>query len=228
MKKLAAVALALAMALCMLGCGSQSDAAKQASDEDEKASAAPQENSAADKSDLRKEINSQGQYQESDYPKDAWNDYKTALENAYAVNADDNASQDDVDSAESSLRNSEYSLLNATSRDHPKKFDYDWYKNNSGNVRDGSWVAAACIVSITFQDDGERYLIATIANDDASLSNHDVLLQATKTASLDDYAAGSVLAIVGVTEEMKHVTTGSYSEYLPTINVVEVQEAPEG
>lgn len=83
------------------------------------------------------------------------------------------------------------------------------------------------MVSITFQADEERYLIATIANDDATLSNHDVLLQSTDECTLDDYSEGDILAILGTTEEMKEVAIGkSYSEWLPVINAVEIQEAP--
>ena len=230
MKRVTVMALTLAMALCMFGCSSQSHTAMQTPQEDQNAKTSPsQKNATSDKSELRKELNSQGQYQEGEYPEDAWSKYKAALENAYAVNADDEASQEEVDSAKSSLSLAEYSLVNASSRDHPRKFDhkwYEWYKSNSKN-REGSWVTAACMVSIAFQDDGKKYLVATIANDDATLSDHDVLLQATDEASLDDYTEGSVLAILGMTEDMKNVTFGkSYSEWLPVINVVEIQEAP--
>lgn len=218
---------ALATALCMCGCGTQPEAVEKAPQKDQKTTEQPRENVVVDKSGLQEEIDSQGQYQESDYPEDAWANYKSALENAHAANSDSNASQDEVDSAESSLRNSEYALMNATSKDHPKKFDYDWYKSGQLNSRDGAWVAAACMVSIAFQHDGERYLVATIANDDATLSDHDVLLQEKSGISFESYEEGSVLTILGTTEEMKQVSIGkNYSEWLPTINVVEVMEAP--
>ncbi|BAK45570.1 hypothetical protein [Eggerthella sp. YY7918] len=106
------------------------------------------------------------------------------------------------------------------------KFDYDWYKSNRNN-REGVWIATACMVVKTFQSDGELYLVATIANDDATLSNHDVLLQATEEVSFDEVIDGDVLAILGTTEEMNQVTIGkSYSEWLPTINVAEMEVAP--
>lgn len=219
-----AACLLIVFSLC--GCASQADAPKQAASDEQEAPAQSQKNAEADKSDLRKELNSQGQYQEGDYPQDAWDSYKAALENAYAMNADDGASQDDVDSAERKLSSAERSLVNATSREHPKKFDYDWYKRNKNN-RGGEWVVAACMVSKTFQSDGEQYLVATIANDDATLSEHDVLLRATEEASLDNIVEGDVLAILGTTDEMLEVTLGkSYQEWLPTINVVQVDVAP--
>lgn len=226
MKRIAATALCALIAFSLCGCASQTDAPKHGASEKREATSSSQKSADADKSDLRKVLNSQGQYQEDDYPQKAWDSYKAALENAYAVNADDGASQDEVDSAERGLSGAERSLLNATSREHPRKFDYDWYKSNRNN-RDGEWVAAACMVSRTFQSDGERYLVATIANDDATLSEHDVLLRATDEASLDGIVEGDVLAILGTTDEMLEVTLGrSYQEWLPTINVVQVDVAP--
>ena len=226
MRRILAIAACAVIAFSLCGCASQDDAPKQAPSEEQEAPASSQKN-AVDKSSLRKELNSQGQYQEADYPKDAWDRYRAALENAYAVNADDDASQEEVDSAKYSLDGSEDSLLNATSREHPKKFDYDQYKAGYLDARDGAWVAAACMVWKTFQSDGEQYLVATIANDDATLSEHDVLLRATGEAPLDDVVEGDVLAILGTTDEMLQVTLGkNYKEWLPTINVVQADVAP--
>ena len=108
-----------------------------------------------------------------------------------------------------------------------KKFAYEWYKAGDRYKRDGTWTTAACMVKSTFNDGENRLLVATIANDDASLSDCDVLLQPTNSASFDEIDQGDVLAILGTTEEMKVVTIGkTYKETLPVINVVELEIAP--
>ncbi|WP_158295196.1 FIVAR domain-containing protein [Eggerthella lenta] len=227
MKRISVLAACALVAFSLCGCASQADAPKQGASEKQEAPATSPKNSNTDKRDLQSEIDDQGQYEEADYPPATWKRYKEALGNARAVLADDDASQDEVDDAERELNSSEYSIKNATGRDHPQKFDYDRYKAGNYHARDGEWVAAACMVSRTFQSDGERLLVATIANDDATLSDHDVLLQSTEEASFDGIEEGDVLAILGSTEEMKQVTIGkSYQEWLPTINVVQVDVAP--
>ncbi len=227
MRRISVIAACWLIVFSLCGCASQADAPKKAASEEQEASASPQKNNVVDKSGLQSELDSQGQYEESECQEGQWVRYEEALEKARTVLADDDASQDEVDFAETLLREREGFLANATSRSHPRKFDYNWYKSGSQLSRDGAWVAAACMVSKTFQSDGEQYLVATIANDDATLSEHDVLLRATEEASLDDVVEGDVLAILGTTDEMLEVTLGeSYQEWLPTINVVQVDVAP--
>lgn len=227
MRRISVMAACLLIVFSLCGCASQADAPKHGASEKQQAPATSPKYSNADKRDLQAEIDGQGQYDEADYPAATWKRYKEALGNARAVLADDDASQDEVDDAERELNSSEYSIKNATGREHPQKFDYDRYKAGGYHARDGEWVAAACMVSKTFQSEGEQYLVATIANDDATLSEHDVLLRATEEASLDDVVEGDVLAILGTTDEMLEVTLGkSYQEWLPTINVVQVDVAP--
>lgn len=221
MRKLACAAVAAAMAFALAGC------AGAGTSDEEQVNQQLQEQQVVDKSELQAEILSQKAYEEEAYPAVSWDKYTAALDNANSVMENEDATQEEVDSAESSLRNSAYSMENATDREHPKKFAYEWYKAGDRYKRDGTWTTAACMVKSTFNDGENRLLVATIANDDASLSDCDVLLQPTNSASFDEIDQGDVLAILGTTEEMKVVTIGkTYKETLPVINVVELEIAP--
>lgn len=177
-----------------------------------------------DKSELQTLIDSQAEYKESDFPAEAWSNYVSALDEAKRVLDRDDVTQSDIDSAASNLSSKERNLLNATDKDHPKKFDYDWYIDGQYKARNGAWVAAAVMVSHTFQDDGQRYLVATLANDDATLSEHDILLQPTEADDLSGYSVGDVLVVVGTTDEMMRVTLSAenYNEDCPAINVQDI------
>lgn len=113
-----------------------------------------------------------------------------------------------------------------SSKDNPVKFTYDWYKGNSLN-REGKWTVAPCMITNSFQDSGERYLVATLANDDATLSDIEILVPPSEDGITDDIEVGDVIVLLGTTDEMMKVSIGNNDlGFIPTINPVEIEVAP--
>lgn len=113
-----------------------------------------------------------------------------------------------------------------SSKDNPVKFTYDWYKGNSLN-REGKWTVAPCMITNSFQYSGERYLVATLANDDATLSDIEILVPPSEDGITDDIEVGDVIVLLGTTDEMMKVSIGNNDlGFIPTINPVEIEVAP--
>lgn len=218
-KKLLLIAFIAVFAFALCGCSTPQNSTQETSDTSDQV-----EN--VDKSELQNEYDSQLDYNKEDYPEDRYNDWVEALETAKQVLANENATQEEVDDAESSLRNTAYGLENATDREHPKKFDYDWYKSGTFHSRDGAWTVMACMITNEFKQDGDKYYIATVANDDATLSDVDVLILPSENGVEDEITTGDVITLLGTTSEMMKVSIeGNDLGYLPSINPVEITVA---
>lgn len=105
MKKVAVIAVALALSLCMLGCSVAQPSVEPEKPQNDATVTAPADENAdpVDKSELRKAINSNGNYLEDDYTEDSWIAYRTALDNAFNVNAKEDATESEVSKATESL-----------------------------------------------------------------------------------------------------------------------------
>ena len=179
----------------------------------------PEGISFVDKSGLEEALADNDLVQENFEP-EGWEDFVQAREKAERVLEDEGATQEEVDSADYSLYWTADQLVPLPSSGRYIKFDYDWYMENY-NHRDGEYVAGAFMVTHTFQSGGRRYLVATLANEDATLSDHDVLLMPSAEQDLSGYQVGDALPVFGATHEMQQVTLqDGYDEALPAIDVL--------
>ncbi|MDN0056350.1 hypothetical protein [Collinsella ihumii] len=177
-----------------------------------------------DKSGLRDALNI-FTFEQQDYYEQGWSDYVEARAAAEAVLADGSATQESVDNATRALRFSSEILVPKPDSGLYQKFTYDWYMENNYH-REGAHVGAAGMVTTTFRDDSNRYLVVTLANDDATLSDNDVLIMPSSRDDLESYAVGDVLAIFGTTYQIQVVSTSDgYSGNLPAIIAVEIRVA---
>ena len=220
MKNLLIILLSVVLSSALIGCSSTKNDSEN-TNETQSSSNAP-----VDKSELQAEIESQTEYDPNGYPEEQYNNWVEALNNANSVMNDNSATQDEVDDATYDLENSVYNLVNATDKDHPKKFDYEWYKSGQFHARDGAWTVMACVITNSFTNNNEEYYVATVANDDATLSDVDVLILPSTTGVEDGLSVGDVITLLGTTDEMTQVTIGkTYQKNLPSINPVEIQIA---
>lgn len=159
-------------------------------------------------------------FAQEDFEPEGWDAFVEAREKAERVLEDEGATQEEVDSADYSLCWTADQLVPLPSSGQYIKFDYDWYMENY-NHRDGEYVAGAFRVTHTFQSGGRRYLVSTLANEDATLSDHDVLLIPSAKEDLSGYQVGDALPVFGTTHEMQQVTLqDGYDEALPAIDVL--------
>lgn len=174
-----------------------------------------------DKSGLEATLADSGKTQE-DYEPEGWDAYASAHEEAKRILSDNKATQEEVDAANLALINAADALVPVPDSGLYQKFDYGWYMENERN-RNGKYVGAACMVTRTFQSQGKRYLVATLANDDATLSDHDILLMPSDREDLSGYQVGDALPVFGTTHEMQQVSLqDGYDAALPAIIVTSI------
>lgn len=183
-----------------------------------------------DKTALQEQVDS-GNYSEKDYSNISWKKYTQSLEAAQEVLDDSNATQDDVDNALRELMSAKEGLDPAagtgsseSSNSGFSKFDYQTYMDNS-DVRDGKKVALVCMVKMAVNTSDGRCLVVTLANDDATLSDDDIILLSSASDDLTEYNARDILTVFGETHEMMKLTTdGGFSDTLPVVVVTSIEK----
>ncbi len=182
-----------------------------------------------DKTALQEQVDS-GDYSEKNYSNISWKKYTQSLEAAQEVLDDSNATQDDVDNALRELMSAKEGLDPAagtgsseSSNSGFSKFDHQTYMDNS-DARDGKKVGLVCMVKMAVNTSDGRCLVVTLANDDATLSDDDIILLSSASDDLTEYNAHDILTVFGETHEMMKLTTdGGFSDTLPVVVVTSVE-----
>lgn len=182
-----------------------------------------------DKTALQEQVDS-GDYSEKNYSNISWKKYTQSLEAAQEVLDDSNATQDDVDNALRELMSAKEGLDPAAGTGSSEsnnsgfsKFDHQTYMDNS-DARDGKKVGLVCMVKMAVNTSDGRCLVVTLANDDATLSDDDIILLSSASDDLTEYNAHDILTVFGETHEMMKLTTdGGFSDTLPVVVVTSVE-----
>lgn len=166
MKKIAFTTVALALLLSMFGCSAdQPNVEPEKPQDDATVTASADENvEPADKSDLRKAINKNGDYREEDYTDDSWIAYKTALDKAFNVNAKEDATESEVSKATESLNRATANLK--------EKIEPITISGAGADVVEVPENLAVCLVSAQHSGDSNF----SIWSLDANMENVDLLV----------------------------------------------------
>lgn len=170
-----------------------------------------------DKSELEDYLSSNSRDQSS-YLDQTWGIYSQRLQEAQDVINNDDATQDEVDVALDNLKTADQGLVPTPESGQYTTFSADWYNSHT----DGSLMGFPGLVSKTFRSGTDRYLIVTVANQDASLSDQSIVVMPSRFDNLESYNEGDAVNVFGKTSTLKDVTVGTLSGTFPAVEVTKV------